>query len=73
MGAGEQVLLLQTVEVAADGRLGDVQLLGQLGDAHRAALVELLQDQPEADVLSHSCTVVARSCSFRAVPGWRMP
>ena len=51
--AGEQVLLLEAVQVAAYRGLRDVQLLRQLGDADRAALVEPLQDQPQADVLSH--------------------
>jgi len=57
VGARQEVLLLEAGQVTAYRGLRDAQLLGELGDADGAALVEPLQNPPESDVLTHGCTV----------------
>ena len=51
--AGEQLLLLEQVQVAAHRRLGHAELAGEAGHADRTVLVQPLQDQPEPVLLTH--------------------
>ena len=64
MRAGEQFLFLEQMQVAPHRRLRDAQLIGETRHAHGAVLVELLEDQTEAVLLTHARTIQARSCAI---------
>src|SRR5581483_8342075 len=51
--AGEQALLLERLEVAADRGPRDAQDPAEGGDRHRAARRQLLEDHPDALGLAH--------------------
>src|SRR5207244_1495503 len=53
MRAGEQLLLLEQVQVTPDGGLGDLEPARQIEDGNGPVLVELLQDLTESILLAH--------------------
>ena len=51
--AGEQVPLLEQLEVTSYRGLGDTEARSEVGDRHRTAVGEFAQDQTEALFLAH--------------------
>ena len=53
MRSGEELLLLEQVQVTPNRRLGDLEPARQIQDGDRPVLVELLQDLTESILLAH--------------------